>query len=1033
MERLGLKFATPRPQQLAFRAFDFAALIDSKLAEFGGRQWLFDEIEEAGRMPTGSPGLLILGEPGIGKSSIIAALARRNHERRFSVHHFCQADTPSTLDPLRFVQSVGSMLASSFGGYASVLAAQECSESTLYDAASAFEEIIIAPLRAIDTNSISPGIHYLLIDALDEALLWPEPLNIVRLLSTRLDRLPGWLRVVATSRRAPDVTGRLRGLQVKTIGASDERNIVDVRDYMERRVEDPLVASRLSKDTRREVVDRILAKSGGNFLYARTAVESFARGDFDMKGLSELPPGLGGLYVSFFDWYFPDGERYAVSRQLLEVLVAAREPISRETLAAACSVSLSESFSNVLRLLAPFLERSLNEAGDAEFSLFHKSVAEWLADPENPYHVEARIGDRRLSDAGKEEIQRRQVSRYWLRHLPAHLIACGTTEEVYDLLTSFWFLERCVEAGRVFELLHSFETAVDALSFAPERDSVLRVLAEALRRDAQFIQSHPEALLQSLLNSAYWYDAPGVESYYEDQGEETAIAGPMSALLETWAREKSQESTRHLLLCSHRPPPVALGGALRVLLQHPGGIKSLAISPDGKVLATRGRDLRLWSVSTGRAIEVVEDRDAGATLDTVYHESVLFRPDGLQLVMISTGALVQVRNVTDCAVAQQYFGDPSGIAEVALCNTGGKLAICCGNGKVMSWDFEAGTLCFDRQVSDSYLAALKFTPDGSRILCVGHRGGFILDAVSGDVAKTIPLPGLSSPRCVAVCSDGKLGVVAGSSYSREVGFEGKAVVVDLSSGKLLATMSGHDEGIEDVAISVEHSIVVTAGADYTARVWDLRSGRALCIWQTECSCHFCVRFVSRSKVAIGGSDGMVRIADVENLRPQGTLRSHDKRISGLCMSEDGSRVATTSDDGTVRIWSVELGKLVETLVHAGTWTQGVSFSPDGEWLATGGGNGVIKIWDSKSFRKAAEFVHDGCVGAVSFSPDSSTMAVATGLGANYVCVQDIRTGAEELRIKTAREIGQLLFSLDGRTLAGVHFDEYGENIGFGTV
>ena len=53
--------------------------------------------------------------------------------------------------------------------------------------------------------------------------------DLVTLLApVRLDRLPGWLRVVATTRKEPDVLRRLGGLRAEEIRADEPDNLDDI-------------------------------------------------------------------------------------------------------------------------------------------------------------------------------------------------------------------------------------------------------------------------------------------------------------------------------------------------------------------------------------------------------------------------------------------------------------------------------------------------------------------------------------------------------------------------------------------------------------------------------------------------------------------------------------------------------------------------------------------------------------------------------------------------------------------------------------
>jgi hypothetical protein len=232
-----------------FLPFDFASFLHDRRRDFCGRQWLFDEIEAWRTDPNRPRALLITGDPGIGKSAIVAQLVHLNPGGQVLAYHCCRADTPETLRPARFVRSLAAMIASQLEGFANLLDDPQVEEALSEarcesDPASAFEEGILNPLHRLHTPP--GGDRYLLIDALDEALTVREGLSLVNLLSpSRLDRLPGWLRVVATTRKEPDVLEQLRGLRAEEIQAHDPRNLDDLERFLAHRLGQPALASRL--------------------------------------------------------------------------------------------------------------------------------------------------------------------------------------------------------------------------------------------------------------------------------------------------------------------------------------------------------------------------------------------------------------------------------------------------------------------------------------------------------------------------------------------------------------------------------------------------------------------------------------------------------------------------------------------------------------------------------------------------------------------------------------------------------------------
>src|SRR4051794_5448179 len=93
---------------------DFTAHIDAATAGFVGREWLDREVaafvrREAPYAERVGP-LLIIGEPGIGKTAYAGHLVRTQP----SIYYFCSALHPAWLEPRRFARSLGQQLATRF-------------------------------------------------------------------------------------------------------------------------------------------------------------------------------------------------------------------------------------------------------------------------------------------------------------------------------------------------------------------------------------------------------------------------------------------------------------------------------------------------------------------------------------------------------------------------------------------------------------------------------------------------------------------------------------------------------------------------------------------------------------------------------------------------------------------------------------------------------------------------------------------------------------------------------------------------------
>src|ERR1700682_618133 len=274
-----------RAQINDLQPWDFAAFLHEKRRDFCGREWLFREIDLW--LPTNNePALVITRGPGTGQAALGADIVHRNPGGQVLAYHCCQADVLATVEPARFVRSIAAMIASQLPQCAarlhdppikSVLGQEVCER----DPFSAFEAGVLTPLQVL--RAPDEGVRYLLIYALDESL--PRGGSggqgtIVDLLSTFIERLPGWLRIVATSRKESAVLQRLGGLRAHEIAADDPRNIDDIKQYLRQQLQTPNLSQQLTRGglSLEDDVTVIRAHADGNFLYVNQVFKGLEKG-----------------------------------------------------------------------------------------------------------------------------------------------------------------------------------------------------------------------------------------------------------------------------------------------------------------------------------------------------------------------------------------------------------------------------------------------------------------------------------------------------------------------------------------------------------------------------------------------------------------------------------------------------------------------------------------------------------------------------------------------------------------------------------
>ena len=161
--------------------------------------------------------------------------------------------------------------------------------------------------------------------------------------------------------------------------------------------------------------------------------------------------------------------------------------------------------------------------------------------------------------------------------------------------------------------------------------------------------------------------------------------------------------------------------------------------------------------------------------------------------------------------------------------------------------------------------------------------------------------------------------------------------------------------------------------------------------------------------------GDIAIRRVLRLHPRTLARfDHDRRVTSVAFSLDGTRLATGSTDSHVRVFDLATGAKLVQLRHDGPVTA-VAFSPDGAQVATGSDDHFARVFDAATGAELARFGHDRPVEAVQFSPDGTR--VATGSDDHFARVFDMVTGAELARLDHDGPVYAVAFSPDGARVA----------------
>ncbi|XP_058987216.1 protein TANC2-like isoform X3 [Musca domestica] len=423
---------TPPAIQLPLKPLFFEVPLQEPDPPFIGRQWLIRELANT-LTATETPGVLINGNPGTGKTAFILQLVeyscfgRRNAaatsadsdpdgiyyqissvtDRLRSLasyvvgYHFCQADANLTCLVPDFVHSLAAQLcqAPQLAAYREyllnethlqdILSVKEC----IADAERVMRMAILEPLTVLKrAGKIPAKTCIILVDALCEAE-YHRPDHghtIATFLAKMTQYFPSWLKVVATVRT--QMLEFVKGLSYTKMTldswASNDLLQKDMLDYITFRVNNSMEIQKnvaVVKDHNTgqlKFIGHLQTLTKGSMLYAKLILDLIEKGQLVIKSTSYkvLPISLAQIFLLHFNLRFPTACSFEKASPILNVCLAALYPLTlNEIYYTVCAMKTDEvmpwdEFLQRFKLLDGFLIKRI----DNTYMFFHSSFREWL-------------------------------------------------------------------------------------------------------------------------------------------------------------------------------------------------------------------------------------------------------------------------------------------------------------------------------------------------------------------------------------------------------------------------------------------------------------------------------------------------------------------------------------------------------------------------------------------------------------------------------------------------------------------------------
>jgi WD40 repeat protein len=461
----------------------------------------------------------------------------------------------------------------------------------------------------------------------------------------------------------------------------------------------------------------------------------------------------------------------------------------------------------------------------------------------------------------------------------------------------------------------------------------------------------------------------------------------------------------------------ATGKQIRQLSGHQAIVSCIAFSPDGKVLASGSGDrtIRIWEVATGRELRQLRGHAS-------YIGSIDFSSDGKTLASSGADNTLRLWSVAKGEELRQMPCAPGRGTSGTAFSPDGKFVVAGSEDRsIRLWEVATGKEI--RQfVGHTVLPhSAKFSRDGKRLVSGSMEGKVrIWDVDSGGELREIKAVG--KVWTVRFSPDGKLIASGGRDCILQLW--------DAESGKEIRRMLGHASGVSEVAFSPDGKTIASAGHDQTVQLWDVQTGAPRIPFTGHAGAVAAIAISPRDgRIATGGADGMVILWDRDTAKEVARFDCLESYITALAYSPDGRLLAAAGcsirqrreviqHDG-IAVVDVARGKVIKRFDCAQQRAFALRFSQDGKKLSVLGGDGKIHTWNVETGEELDPFDVWQPQGnmAAAFSPDGSRLALAEN---GNIRLFDRWTGKETSSIDAsdlADAPTAIAFSGDGRTLA----------------
>jgi len=433
-------------------------------------------------------------------------------------------------------------------------------------------------------------------------------------------------------------------------------------------------------------------------------------------------------------------------------------------------------------------------------------------------------------------------------------------------------------------------------------------------------------------------------------------------------------------------------GSKRTFTGHEDDVKGLAFNSNGKLLASASYDgtVRLWDVATGEELHKL----IGHT-DKVY--TVVFSPDDKWLASGSKDTTVRLWEVDSGKPKYSLLGHRKMVFGVSFSADGRYVVSASDDMTLRMWDIASGVTMLVFQGHTAGVNGVVISPAGK------------VFSVSDDT--TVRRWNLTLPyqQAIDFAKPPLATAIAPNGNRVAVGFkDGTLRLYALPATKFLwEQQTAHAKELRRIAFNADGSLLASASADKTAKLWQVKDGELLQTFTGHKDVVNAVAFAPNDKIlATASFDGQVGLFTI-GTEQKSFYKPHDgKDVNAITFDASGAKLLSTGDED-VRLWNLknELPTLLEKYSKA-TGLIWSALSPDGKQIVSVGRDQLVHVYST--INKSTMYHlkgHENTVYRVIFSPTGQQIATVSSDAT--LRIWDLRNGMELFSLRLPTNSGKL--------------------------